>query len=204
MANKFLNVIGRVFGKKGQTVDLTRIEGIDFINNGGNPETFKELQKTLLILPNGVLNFMRERKLSIVYYNQDDFFKLGDFTSSGLYYHGTNRIFVHDDGHNLEWQKCTLIHEIGHFIDYHLESDKAKWLSFSAMDLQKSAAEAEVHYNIKYGENSSEYWCSNIKEIFAQGFAEFMLDRKNFVRKCKNQTVFFETILAKIEFRYNF
>lgn len=201
MVGKFFNLVGQVFNRIGKN-DISRLNGINMINIDGNKRRFNMVKKTLLLLPDSVLNLIREKEVSIYYTKNEELLTTSRFVAAGLYSAQNNYIYILDDGDmHLEWQKTTLIHEIGHFIDFNLAED-VQWLSHGSLDLHEVAYESAGLYNRKYGE-SAEYYFENIKETFAQGFAEFIRDRKTFEERCEHQSSFFEGVLAKIELHYN-
>lgn len=201
MASSFLNKIGNLFTFEGDNEKFERLEGIN-IRNEGNSKRFKEIKRTLLLLPDGVLSLLKRRKVEIVYSNDKELFFDGEVKAAGFFIPEYNTIYVYDFGKNLKRQKSTLIHEIGHCVDYHMGIGSRRWLSDQSY-LHLSSIEIQKYYQGKYGENGLHY-LSNEKESFAQGFSEFFLDKQSFFNYCKKQYRYFEEVLRNVDYRFNF
>lgn len=195
MASTLFNIVGKLL--KGKE-DFSRLEGLEIRNIGGNTAHFKELKRTLLLLPDSLLNFMRVRDVCITYTGNPELFE--KYGATGLYYSDNNHIMLYD-GCSLNWQKESMIHEIGHFIDFNLVIGRRRWLSKSSRELHATTNESNIHFKLKFGEGA-DYYINDITETFAQGFVEYILDQKTYFTRCEHQGQFFDSILARIELHY--
>lgn len=172
--------------------DFSRLKGIDMKNIDGDPLRYQELRKTLLLLPDNVLKRLRERKVRIVYNTDSNPVSGGKY--AGYFRVDSNFIYIWDSGDKLEWQKMTLLHEVGHFIDYDVVSGDS-WFSCINKDFHHAAYNERIYYNKKYGE-SGDYYRQNIKELFAQGFAEyFSRTSSEFEKECPQMRAMIHDLL---------
>ena len=169
-----------------------RIEGIDIVNIDGNKLRYLMILGSLTLLPDNVLKLMKEKEITLVYSkNREDF---GEGNFSGSFFPYQNLIFIWDDGiaGNWGWQVTTTIHEIGHFIDYTIGYNR--FLSLSDTHLHNIYA-GEHDYYKKYA--GGDYYTSNIREYFAQGFAEYFLV-DNFKTLCPDTSSYIEGVLQSV------
>lgn len=149
----------------------SKVNRVLMFNINGNKDCFKFLKSYLYFLPEKVLDLMINEELSILYFEEDDYAVENNY--SGYFDINQNLIVLYDTGeHTLSWQVLTLFHEIGHFIDSYLGSNRY-YNSIIDKDCYE-AREYESAYFNKYEELASYYQDNNI-EYFAQSFAEYHL-----------------------------
>ncbi|PLS19190.1 hypothetical protein CVD28_01925 [Bacillus sp. M6-12] len=174
-------------------VKFKKLEGIDVVNMDGSKARFIMLLGSLTLLPDNVLELMKEKKVLILYSKSREGFIEGNY--SGLFNGEENYIFVWDDGlrGNWGWQVTTLIHEVGHFVDYFV-GGRNRFLSCIDVSLH-NIYDGEHKYYERYANGT--YYTSNIREYFAQSFAEYFLVT-GFKQQCPDTASYIETVLNKI------
>lgn len=175
-----------VFGYK-------RLEGIQITNVNGNDYRYLMILGALTLLPNNVLALMKKEGVTISYGKSregDDF--------SGWYSPKQNTIFIGDDGiaGNWGWQVSTIIHEVGHFVDFSVGYSVGynRFMSIVDSRLHNIHAGEHDYYNKRV---DSDYYTKNICEFFAQGFAEYFLVH-NFKEECPQTSAYIKGILQSI------
>ncbi|WCK57320.1 hypothetical protein PP175_29460 (plasmid) [Aneurinibacillus sp. Ricciae_BoGa-3] len=165
------------------------LEGIDMENIDGNAVAFRRLQQAFLVLPESVLNTLKKQRVTF-YYMRTPF---GSEKVSGRFYGAGLVIHIYDDGGlfgNWDWQTMTIIHEIGHFIDFN--AGKKRYLSCTDTGLHEIYNDEHRYYN-KY---TTDYYTSNIREYFAQSFAEYFLV-KGYQENCPATSIYIEGMMKK-------
>lgn len=175
---KVLNIF-----KKVKKTKFPRLEGINIINIDGNIQRFNKILKALNLLPDTILNIMKENELTIHYSKNSEPVEFGEY--SGFYDRSENYIYLWDNGPlRTDWQQITVVHEIGHFIDFKLGF--SNYISCIDSNFHNICLDESIYYN-KYSEGN--YYQYNIIEYFAQSFAEYFLV-KNFEDYCPNTAMY--------------
>lgn len=169
-----------------------KLKGINVINIDGSNVRFLMILGALTVLPKNVLELIKKKETIIFYGKNPQHFADGDF--AGLFHSEENYIFVLDDGlfGNWGWQVTTILHEVGHFVDYSIGYN-----NFS------SCGDVVLH-NIYGGEHkyyerhsNGSYFQNNIREYFAQSFAEYFLVA-GFKQECPDTYLYIEDMFETI------
>lgn len=179
------------FSDKDYAKNFERLEGINIFNVDGNPVTYKKAFVALNLLPDSVLQLIKDSGLKIIYSKDSTPVENGKY--AGFYCHEDNYIYVWDSGlfGSWAWQVVTIIHEIGHFID--IKVGVNNYNSCADVVLHQICTDEHTYYD-KY---SSDYFISNIKEYYAQSFAEYFLD-ETFSEKCPETAKYVEGTINRI------
>jgi hypothetical protein len=179
------------FSDKDYAKNFERLEGIDIFNVDGNPVTYKKVFVALNLLPDSILQLIKDSGLKVIYSKDSKPVENGKY--AGFYCHEDNYIYIWDSGlfGSWTWQVVTILHEVGHFID--IKVGVNNFNSCADVVLHQICTDEHTYYD-KY---SNDYFVSNIKEYFAQGFAEYHLD-KEFSEKCPETSSYIEGIINRI------
>ena len=170
-----------------------KIIGIRIQNINANPVRFMMLLGALTLLPDNVLDFIKKKELMIFYKRcGDEHFNRKSSLNKrcvGEYRKDNNTIIVYDDGFygNWYWQVMTILHEIGHFIDFSLGNNKT----------YKSSEDKKLHdiflsekqYYVRYPKGN--YYSNNLREYLSQSFAEYFVDNE-FKNKCPKTSFYIQ------------
>lgn len=174
-----------VFGYK-------RLSGIHVQNVDGGKFRYLMILGSMTLLPDNVLNLMKKQEVAIFYGKNREHFNSGNF--AGFFHSEENIIFIWDDGldGNWGWQVTTTLHEIGHFVDYTVGYNR--FLSLTDTRLHNIYVGEHKYYK-RY--TNGNYYTDNIREYFAQGFAEYYLV-KGFQHECPDTALYIEGILLTV------
>lgn len=176
-----------------RTENFERLHSLIIKNIDGDPKRFVRLKKALLLLPDNVLRHLNDNQITIFY--SKDAKPVGNGKYAGYYLPSEQLIYVWDNGSNgLYWQIITIIHEVGHFIDFSVGENRFK--SCVDKDFHDIAIDEQKYFN-KFNTNQGNYYTANIKEYFAQSFAEYFLV-PGFKKKCPETALYIESLLNKI------
>jgi hypothetical protein len=171
-----------------------KLEGINAVNIDGSKARYIMVLGSLTILPDNVLELMKQKDLLLIYGKNKEQFYDGNY--SGIFNSNENFIFVWDDGvrGNWGWQVTTMIHEVGHFVDFQVGGHNR---FFSCIDVElHNIYDGENKYYERYAHGT--YYTSNIREYFAQSFAEYFLVT-GFKQQCPDTASYIESVMDKIQ-----
>lgn len=169
-----------------------KLEGIHIINVDGNNIRYIMIIGALTLLPDNVLELMKKKNVVIFYSKDTEQFSTEDY--SGLFSRQENFIFIWDSGliGNWDWQVTTILHEVGHFVDYSVGYHN--FLSCADKNLH-NIYDGEHKYYKRY--SNGKYFTNNICEYFAQGFAEYFLVER-FKKECPDTSSYIECVLESV------
>lgn len=195
MKQLFLSLRQWVGKKLECTEDFSRLEGLKIRNVDGSKYRFNRLKKALLLLPQHVIQRLIDEDMEIVY--SSDVRPVNNGRNAGFFSPSEKLIYVWDSGwFHMTWQLITIIHEIGHFVDFAIGGNR--FFSCIATDLHEIYEVEEKYYNRFHKENK-EYFTNNIREYFAQSFAEYFMV-PGFKEKCPETARYIEDLLEEIAF----
>jgi hypothetical protein len=169
------------------------LEHINIKNVDGDEQRFKRLKKALLLLPDNVLYQLIANNITILYSKNSKPVQNGKW--AGYYAPSDQLIYIWDNGSgSLYWQITTIIHEVGHFIDFTV--GRNRFNSCIDTDFHEISLGENKYYN-KFAEQVRNYYTNNIREYFAQSFAEYFLV-PGFKEKCPETTRYIEEVLKEI------
>jgi len=192
MKQVLFKIANYLVGKLNCADDFSKLEGIDMKNYDGDEKRFKRLKKALLLLPDNVLESLKNNQVTIIYSKNAK--NVYDGKYSGFYVPSEQLIYIWDSGNrSIYWQVITILHEVGHFVDFTLGGGQG-FKSCIDVDFHEICIDEQKYYN-KFTTKEGNYYTSNIKEYFAQSFAEYFLV-PGFKTRCPETTKYIDSLLS--------
>lgn len=154
---------------------FAEVEGIKFVFSANstrkNLKKFEFLKSSMKNIPQIVKDKMVERNIIVRFTTKEEVAKLtGQDNVLGVYCEAGVEVIYIKDSQNYRELENTLYHEIGHFVDRYIgKSVDSEYASLIDFRFQAIASEEMEVYEF-------DYYKSNIKEYFAQSFAETILN----------------------------
>lgn len=159
--------------RKEKELMFSMVEGVKFVSfvsqTRSNLKKFDYIQGLMSNLPQIVKDKMKEKNLIVRLVEEDEMLELGSSNRVlGFYSIANIEIIYIKSNQSYDRLENTFYHEVGHFVDRYIgEKIGCQFISLNEKDFQEIAFDESHAY-------SFDYYRQNIKEYFAQSFAEFI------------------------------